>query len=165
MCGFIGLFSFFLSQFIILFGMLLCWRYPPRFGSLFKTSLLPGDGITRPRAAGLTGTGLASGYEGDRDPRPGPPVHLLSTPGSQLVSGGPRDSGHRKRARPSLGEGLSPRATSLQVSKGSPTQLGAVASSFSLFFLFCPLACPQPEARIIGTGEGAGREDGQTECA
>lgn len=86
-CGFLGLFFPplpFRTQFILLSGMLLCWCYPPRFGSLFKTSPLPGDDVTRPGAAGL-----ARGHEGDRDPGPAPPVRLPSAPGSQLLSAGP----------------------------------------------------------------------------
>lgn len=51
--------------------MLLCWRHPPRFGSLLCTRPLPGDDqVAEPRAGRphLTGARLAGGYEGDKSP-------------------------------------------------------------------------------------------------
>lgn len=162
MCGFIGLFFFFPSLLFCL-GCFLVGvthpdlvpfsKHPP-----FLEMISPGP--ERPR---LTGSGLASGNEGDRDPGPAPPVHLLSTPGSQLVSDGPLRFWPREESKAQSGGRPVTQSHLPTDSKGSPTQLGAVGSSFSLFFSVLSSGLPTPRSQDHrnwrGSGEG-GRSDG-----
>lgn len=137
--------------------MLLCWCNPPRFGSLFKTSPIPGDDeVTKPRAQAHARpvTLRVTGTQGRQPARPpkAPPVHLLSTSSHQWVSGWPLRL-HRDRARPSLGGGSVTQSHLPTGLQGEPYPTGEAVVSFFLFFFFsfsfsfCPLGCPQPESQ------------------
>lgn len=118
--------------------MLLRWCNPPRLGSFFKTSPLPGDDVTEPRAGArpLTGTCQASGSVGAGDPgwavrdpsclpslHSRPPAWSPETQQQGASKGQPGGGSVTQSQRP----------TGLQ---GGPYPTGGAVVSFFPFFLF-----------------------------
>lgn len=139
--------------------MLLCRCYPPRFGSLFKTSPLPGDDVTRPGAARLPGPAwpVAMRVTGTQD-RPllsaSPPLRAPSwSPlGPEMLAAGGEEaqSGGRPVCHPEPPPAWSP--------KGAlPTRGSGVLSLFffSRFVLWPPAARSRGPRNWRGSGEGA----------
>lgn len=150
--------------------MLLRWCNPPRLGSFFKTSPLPGDDVTEPRAGArpLTGTCQASGSVGAGDPgwavrdpsclpslHSRPPAWSPETQQQGASKGQPGGGSVTQSQRP----------TGLQ---GGPYPTGGAVVSFFPFFLFFfffhPLGRPQPESQDHlnwrGSRAGGVRSDG-----
>lgn len=162
-CGFIGLFFFFFPSLLFCLGCFFVGvthpdlvpfsKHPP-----FLEMISPGPSGPAWQAPAWPAAMRATGTH-DRP--------LLSTPSPlQAPSWSPVAAETPATGReqgPAWGKACHPEPPPFGSPRGAPPS-GGPGRPLS-FFLFCPLACPQPEARIIGTGEGAGREDGQTECA
>lgn len=166
-CGFIGLLPPpFLFQFIILSRMLLCWCYPPRSGSLFKTSPLPRDDVTGPARPRLQAPAwpVAMRVTGTRT---GPSCPPPLPPGSRLVSAGPETLATGGEQGPGWGQACHPEPPPHASPRGALPNGGR--GVLFLPFFFPVVSSGPPTARSQDHRSWGGRtvrrSGGQTERA